>query len=206
MNQFNALEQLGSEPKSALLESSCRESLRSATQGPHERLHLHAGFAAVKDGTISISDYRALLMRLYGFYEPFERAIGADPVRTQWLMADLASLGTEVATFDHNRFCRDFPRYDNPARRLGARYVVEGSALGGRQLYRGLDSLFGKQANGGRSFFAGHGTDTGKAWNCFLGQLESVGPEPSARAEVIDAAVETFVIFEAWLSGWSNTK
>ena len=43
---------------------SCRDELRAETQKTHERLHLHSGFASVKDGTIDLAGYRALLARL----------------------------------------------------------------------------------------------------------------------------------------------
>lgn len=183
---------------------SCRDLLRLATQGPHERLHLHAGLSVVRDGTITLTDYRTLLVRLYGFYLPFERAAGLDNVRTQWLESDLAWLGVEAAAVSRFRVCADIPRYDCPERRLGALYVVEGSALGGRQLCRGLDKLLGVAAIEGRRFFAGRGAGTGDAWLGFLDRLASVGPDPTGRAALVSAAVETFEIFESWLSGWSE--
>lgn len=160
----------------------------------------------MKDGTISLLDYRALLIRLYGFYLPFERALGADPIRTQWLEADLIWLGANAVSFSGIRLCTDIPRYDGRERHLGALYVVEGSALGGRQLCRGLDRLLGKEAIDGRRFFAGHGADTGKAWTGFLDRLAAVGPEPGGRAALVSAAIQTFELFETWLNGWDETK
>ncbi len=182
---------------------SCRELLRAATQGPHERLHLHAGFSDVKDGTIKRADYRALLTCLYGFYLPFERAIGVDHIRTKWLEMDLAWLGVEASAFPRIRLCPDIPPYDSPERRLGALYVVEGSALGGRLLCRGLDRLLGPGSIEGRRFFAGRGDGTGAAWHAFLDRLASVSPEPMGRAALVSAAIRTFEVFETWLTGWS---
>jgi heme oxygenase len=180
---------------------SCRALLRDATQEPHERLHGHAGFAAVKDGTISLAQYRALLARLYGFYLPFERATGMDPIRTHWLGTDLIAVGGDRAA--SIACCTDMLRYDTPERRLGALYVVEGSALGGRQLYRGLDRLLGAASADGRRFFAGRGAGTGAAWLGYLDRLAAVGPD---RAAVVGAAIETFAVFEAWLGGWSDAR
>lgn len=186
--------------------TNARELLRVATQAPHERLHLHAGFSIVKDGSITLPDYRALLIRLYGFYLPFERAVGVDEIRTQWLESDLLWLGVDAASLSRVRLCADLPRYDCPERRLGALYVVEGSALGGRQLFRGLEQLLGVTSTEGRRFFAGRGSGTGQAWSGYLGQLASVGSEPAARAALVSAAVETFEAFEIWLGGWRRTK
>jgi heme oxygenase len=188
------------------MEIAFREVLRTATQGPHERLHLHGGFSIVKDGTVTLPEYRALLTRLYGFYVPFERAVGVEPIRTRWLESDLAQLGAAAATISGARLCPDIPRYDGEERRLGALYVVEGSALGGRQLYRGLERLLGPGSVEGRRFFAGRGGATGPAWSEFLARLASVGPEPATRAALVGAAVETFEVFERWLGGWSDTS
>jgi heme oxygenase len=189
----------------ALTEPSCRDLLRAATQAPHQRLHLHAGFSAVKDGTISLPGYRALLICLYGFYLPFERAAGFGDVRTQWLERDLAWLGVGTAELSRIPLCADIPRYGCLERKLGALYVVEGSALGGRMLCRGLDQLLGGSSIQGRRFFAGHGAGTGAAWLGFLARLESANPDPMGRAALVSAAVETFELFERWLRGWDET-
>lgn len=156
----------------------------------------------VADGTIRLPDYRALLIRLYGFYLPFERAIGQGRLRTEWLARDLVWLGADVASFGRIRFCPDLPHYDCALRQLGALYVVEGSALGGRQLFRGLDRLLGATSLDGRRFFAGRGSGTGEAWRGFLARLGSAGAEPAGRALLVGAAVETFDLFENWLMGW----
>jgi heme oxygenase len=185
-------------------ETSCRELLRAATQAPHERLHRHAGFMRVKDGVITLGDYRALLIRLYGFYLPFERAVGVEAIRTGWLEQDLTWLGADAATVSRIRLCADLPLYDCTERRVGALYVVEGSALGGRQLFRGLDRLLGTGSIEGRRFFAGRGSGTGDAWSGYLERLASLGCEPEGRAALLSAAIETFAIFETWLAGWSD--
>jgi heme oxygenase len=177
-----------------------RDILHLATQAPHERLHLHAGLAAVNAGTVTLPAYRALLIRLYGFYLPFERAVGAPPLRTAWLAHDLAWLGVDAATGADIHLCADIPRYDTPERQLGALYVVEGSALGGRKLCRGLDRLLGPDAIDGRSFFTGRGAGTGDAWRAVLDQLHAVDTGPVAQASVVGGAVATFAVFETWLS------
>jgi heme oxygenase len=112
-------------------------------------------------------------------------------------------VGVEATTVARIRLCADIPRYDGLERRLGALYVVEGSALGGRVLCRGLDRLLGVEAIEGRRFFAGRGAGTGDAWRGFLDRLATVGPEPIGRAALVSGAIETFEAFETWLGGWS---
>jgi len=187
-----------------LARASCQEVLRAATQGPHERLHHHAGFSSVKDGTITRSDYRTLLIRLYGFYLPFERAAATDHSRTRWLKRDLNWMGVGAQRLSRSPLCPDIPRLNSPRRRIGALYVVEGSALGGRQLGRGLDRLLGEEAVEGRRFFTGRGAGTGAAWRGFLDQLASAGNHTAGRTLLVSGATETFELFETWLTGWRD--
>ncbi|MCA3264169.1 MAG: biliverdin-producing heme oxygenase [Telmatospirillum sp.] len=183
---------------------ACREALRLATQEPHARLHRHTGFAAVADGTIDMPAYRMMLVRLYGFYRPFERALAAAPMRTQWLAADLVWCGVDVSAHARIPECRTMPPLPSRATQLGARYVVEGSALGGRQLARGLDRLLGRDCADGRRFFAGRGADTGHAWANFTAELAAHDAESAARTNLVAAAVATFAAFETWLADWSD--
>ena len=179
--------------------------LRATTRDIHDRLHCHAGFTAIQDGTIGLADYRSLIARLYGFYAPFEAAAAVGPVRSKWLVDDLHALGMERPLHALPR-CPHVPRIDSAHFRLGALYVAEGSALGGRDLARGLDRLLGQDVAAGRQFFIGRGPETGEAWRGYLAQLSAAPSEPSARAEIIKGAVETFAAFEHWLDGWSTVS
>ena len=139
-----------------------------------------------------------MLGRLYGFYVPFETALGVKPERSLWLAADLRGLGG--AAPDDLPLCR-LPRYDTPQRRVGADYVAEGSALGGAQLNRSLEALLGPGGSG-RRFFQGRGAGAGAAWRSFLSRLESFAGDPAGHGDIVAGAVETFQTFELWLAGW----
>ena len=182
---------------------SLRQELRAATRDVHDRLHRHAGFAAIQDATICLVDYQNLVARLYGFYVPFEAAAAIGPDRSTWLAGDLQALGSK-RPFHAVPKCWHVPRLDSAHLRLGALYVAEGSALGGRDLARGLDRLLGKDVMEGRQFFIGRGAGTGDAWRSYLAQVSAAPPEPSIRAEIIEGAVETFAAFEHWLNGWNT--
>ena len=173
-----------------------------ATSEIHERLHHHRGLAAVQAGTIGRADYRSLLRRLYGFHRPFEIAAGVSAERTRWLEADLATFGVDREACLALPGCTAFPRSASPDYWLGAHYVVEGSALGGRGLARQLDGLLGSGVTEGRLFFSGHGASTGAVWRDYLARLAAVPNCRSARAEVVGGATATFAIFESWLEGW----
>ena len=178
--------------------------LRSTTREVHERLHSHRGLAAVKAGTIGRAEYVALLRRLHGFHRPFEVATGTGPERSHWLEADLAVFGVDRAMCSAHPACRAFPHRASPGYILGAHYVVEGSALGGRGLARQLDGLLGTDVIAGRRFFTGHGATTAMVWRAYLTRLSAAPNEPAEHAAVIAGAAATFAIFEQWLKGWNG--
>ena len=186
------------------IEPTLRDVLRSETSATHERLHGHDGLAAVAAGTIDRAAYTALLGRLYGFHQPFELAAQTIPERTRWLETDLAVLGVDAAMLAELPRCTTFPAIASPDYLLGARYVVEGSALGGRGLARQLDGLLGIGINAGRRFFSGHGADTGIVWRGYLAQLSAVSTAVASHAAIVSGAVATFAIFEQWLDEWNQ--
>lgn len=194
----------GGSPRRTL--RSLRHTLRGATSESHAHLHLHPGFAAIQNGTIDLIDYRALLIRLYGFHVSFEAAVGAASERSAWLRDDLAALGVGGHTPATIARCTALAPLDTPGRRLGALYVVEGSTLGGRHLARKLDALLGCAGSAGRRFFLGRGEGTDAAWNAFLTRLAFSAGSPAMAGEIVAAAVATFSIFETWLRDWRNCK
>lgn len=181
--------------------SSLRFALRDATLQVHTRMHGHDGFAAIQDETIGLASYRDLLARLYGFYVPFEAEAGIGVDRSGWLREDLASLGLTSEALRALPRCADIPSLANAGRRLGALYVVEGSALGGRVLARKLSRLFVGSEIAGRRFFLSGGSPSG-SWSGFLGQLAAVPDDRAVWRDIVLAAMETFEVFEDWMSEW----
>ena len=178
--------------------------LREATAAVHERMHRHDGFLAIKEGAIDKTCYTQLMCRLYAFYRPFERETGFGDIRSQWLGQDLDALGLDPSLRKKIRDCTNIPRLQTAHRRLGALYVVAGSALGGRQLARGLDHLFPSDDTAGRRFFLGHGAQTGTVWRDYLAQLAAVPTDPYTQTEIVEAALDTFAVFEHWTLGWKD--
>lgn len=181
-----------------------RHELRSATHDIHERLHRHPALAAVQDGTIDRVGYYRLLAQMYGFYIGFERAARIKPERSGWLERDLVALGINPERLTSLRICRGFPALAPPEALLGALYVVEGSALGGVTLARGLDGLVGVGVLDGRRFFTGHKSETGSAWRAYLARLSATAHTAEQQATIIAAAIATFALFEGWLGGWND--
>jgi len=179
-----------------------RNVLRAATRDVHQRLHLHDGFAAIQNSSIDMASYRRLMIRLHGFYIPFEAASDFGSERSGWLAEDLGALGVDLIAGRAGAMCPDMPIPRTEAARLGALYVVEGSALGGRDLARHLSGLLGPDAVAGRRFFIGRGAGTGEAWRGYLSELEAHATDPTAKTGIIKAALDTFALFERWMADW----
>lgn len=180
--------------------------LRDATREIHLRLHEHVGFSAIKDGTITAERYHLMVKCLYGFHAAFEQAADGGSDRTSWLTDDLLSLGETDTSLRLISRCAALPALATANQRLGARYVVDGSALGGRDMARGLDQLLGSGTTAGRRFFLGHGAQTGEAWRQSLARLAEAPADAQTQTEIVDAAVATFSAFDHWSAGWSGPK
>ncbi len=143
-------------------------------------------------------------MRLYGFHLAFEDAHASAmqklgfiaSSRAELIALDLAALG--IMRFDVSRLprCAALRQPSSEACALGALYVVEGSALGGALIAEALAPVVGDA----RRFFLGGPSRP-------RGLAKPAGARRDARAwratrRAIDAAVETFRIFEEWMLDW----
>lgn len=128
----------------------------------------------------SQSDRRALVSRYYRMHASADLALEAwlgeaadlDPAarrRTPLLVKDMAALGLTTPPVS------GLPRIalESLAEALGFLYVLEGSALGGRVIRKGLQAK-GKTLRG-LSFLDPYGDETAGRWRSFLGILEREG-------------------------------
>ena len=191
-----------------------RWRLRAATATTHERMHAHAGFEAAAAGTIEVSDYRRLLVRLYGFHRPFEDiARSAADVfridldlsaraRSPLLLADLQTIGFDPSAAATLPLWRPSVRLVSKGSLLGALYVLEGSTLGGVQIARALKDRVGNGLGKALLFFVGRGERQGAMWRELVEELESLREDDEEAMKAEDAAVTTFKAFEDWMAGW----
>mgnify|MGYP002403642068 FL=1 len=139
-------------------------------------------------GELNRGEYAALLSRMAGYYFAVARRIPMEPLRLQFLRRDLTVVGAPPPPDV------DLPPVEDEARRLGWRYVVEGSVFGGRVIYRQLDYLFGEE-EAGRSFFRGAASGA-RHWQALCSELENAASTPGAVEEMIEGALDAFAAFE----------
>ena len=197
----------------ANLSPDLRARLRRATACAHERLHVHPGFAAAAAGNISLSDYRLLLSRLFGFHKAFEAVLCErvdedfrERARSHLIAADLQNLGLDRRAISRIALCDALQAPTSKAEGLGALYVLEGSTLGGVQIARALQPIVPGSDGRGRRFFLGYGERHGAMWRAFVERLERLAADPDDAAAAESAAVKTFEAFERWMSGWKAPR
>ena len=83
------------------------------------------------------------------------------------------------------------------AESLGLLYVLEGSALGGRQMRRGLEAQGGDLR--GLSFLDPYGERLGERWRAFLAVLEDEAARPGSAEAAVAGALAGFRHAEARL-------
>ena len=173
-----------------------RQELRDATQAIHDRLDRAALLRPLTEPTITQDQYRAALVALHGFHAAAERRLGGQGERVALLRADLADLGLDP---DALPIAADLPALDGQAAQLAARYVLDGSAHGGRAMLPNITRVLGFDATQGARFLASAGVDAQAQWKVLLGRLEADIVTAQDRAAAREAAVALFAALEHWL-------
>lgn len=175
-----------------------RQALREATRDIHERLDRAAVLRPLTSPSITADEYRDALIALHGFNAPIERALGEGAERLDLLRADLADLGVDA---DALPVARSLPALDSLPARLAARYVLDGSAHGGRAMLPNVTRALGFDATRGARFLASAGIDMAGRWKALLARLESDLDTPESARTACATAVALFAALEVWLDG-----
>jgi heme oxygenase len=182
------------------------DALRNATAHRHRSLEAIGPQARLLSDDYRFAEYRELLQRFYGLYEPLGAALRAVEgeglwssrvgVRTEALLGDLFDLG--VTADDARRIprCTALPEINLPDHVLGCAYVLEGSNLGGRLIHKHLRTIFAGEPVLPLRFFAGDGTETGAAWRRYCAAVDAQAADVD---ELCRAACRTFDVIHAWL-------
>jgi len=178
--------------------------LRTQTACLHKQIEVQLGLPVAIQ---TVDDYRVLLSRFLGLYGPLEQALAAF---TEWrdhglilpnhsfrLGADLSAMGVDPGGVLQAPPTL-VPRLATFAQALGAVYVLQGSALGGRVILRDINARVGTEITGATRFFGG-GMATDQTWQGVKTALDGFGHAfPGLRDDVISGAEAVFRAISAW--------
>lgn len=184
------------------------QRLKQQTQPYHTALEQRLDW---RQWASSDQAYRRLLQRFYGFYLPLEAALGRLPWltlpfdfearRKAGLLAhDLRFLGDTPDSLADLPLCHNLPPLDDFPQALGCLYVVEGSTLGGKIIFRFLQQPLNLSKIDGGSFFSCYGDEVGPMWTAFSQAVNAyTAGQREREATLIAAACNTFQKIDEWL-------
>jgi heme oxygenase len=181
------------------------DRLKAETRQAHDHIER---VVDVKARVSSLTAYRQLLARFYGFHAVWEaeaQAIIADPdllagrSRTPLLVRDLTALGADPADIRNLPLSPPVLRAPVLAEALGAMYVVEGSTLGGSIVAKHVERTLGLGPGTGCAYFRSYGAEVGSRWRDFKARLLALS-SPNTDDQVVAAANRTFAHLSAWFA------
>lgn len=155
----------------------------------------------------SNKDYIALLKMFYGFYAPTEklvrRYITAEILQDIDVRRPADRIKEDLrALHDAGAIPTSFfiPKITSLAQAFGAKYVIEGSTLGGQIIARMImNNPNLSSAENATSFFSGYGSESMRMWRTFQHTMEEIFHTQSDQDAIIASADETFQKMKAWI-------
>jgi heme oxygenase len=185
------------------------KSLRQETAESHQKLEENRLSKAILEPTVTLSDYQAYLSGLYGVIVSCEKQVFPvlnhvfpdlnERYKSDFILRDLKSTGfsdTQIDSLPVHIF--DFLSVPEA---LGVMYVMEGSTLGGRILYKHVHEVLGLSEENGARYFWGYGPQTGIFWKSFISVFSQFAIESDESPEIINSAKKTFTLIDNWLTG-----
>lgn len=201
--------QPGTPGKELTQEDIFLQELRSSTAQSHKRLEETELSTIIVSDKINNNDYARYLYKMYSFVKPFEDK--AFPLlknvfpdvenrrKANWLEKDLLFLQGDENNLKQMELY-PLPETISEAYAVGGMYVIEGSVLGGKFIYKNVNAALGHTPEQGAVYFSGYGAETGKMWGSFVKQLSGYGVASSRKEEIFKGADDTFKTMYAILS------
>lgn len=184
------------------------KNLRQETAASHQHLEDNKLSKALLSPSLALSDYQAYLSALYAVTIACEDQVFPaishivpdlqDRYKSGKLIEDLSFTGLSDVQIDALPVYQF--EFSSAAEALGIMYVIEGSTLGGRILYKHVHETLGLSFEKGAAYFWGYGAQTGILWKSFISALSQFAVENNTRPHITQSAVKTFITIDNWLS------
>lgn len=196
---------MGDLTRSATLETKAASFIRKIKNSTAE-LHLHLEsqelLSAIMTPSVTNLQYYFYLTLMKKIEEVYERDIVASLASqfpgfeqrkaSQLISDDLNNIGDILPqsfairdyTVPHKKISTPFA--------MGFMYVMEGSKLGGKVIYKHIHRTLGHSENGGAKFIADYGVDTFGLWKEFLSKFSMYVTQHDCEEEAIQGAEYAF--------------
>lgn len=184
------------------------KKLREKTGESHTRLEDNFYSRAILSPAVKLSDYQTYIAKLYGVIQSCEVDIFpkiasvlpdlSERYKSELIVKDLVGTGIsrgKIVKFPIHKFLAS-----TTAEALGVMYVLEGSTLGGKILYKHMNHELGLSHENGASYFWGYGEKTGILWKNFISTLAGYAVGENCEEEIIASAIQTFTTIDKWLN------
>ncbi|RKS50534.1 heme oxygenase [Gillisia mitskevichiae] len=171
-------------------------SLREHTRSLHKEIEKDNLAGLIMDHSISLEEYKTLLLQNYISYKTVEKAVlpfieDFGSLKSDQLEKDLKFLDVDlnlVEGFENDISC------SNKVEALGAAYVLEGSVLGGMMIAKELKNCKKLETIKEHHFFNGNRNNTA-GWKTFLKLINSQDFSEEEKLQASNKAKETFTFF-----------
>ena len=185
------------------------KTLRKETAESHQNLEDNPLSKALLDPDVTLADYQAYLSKLYGVTVACENQVFpelasvltdlSERYKAHLIEKDLIATGfteEQIKGLPIHQF-----HFSGLSEAIGIMYVLEGSTLGGKVIYKHIHEKLGLTPESGAAYLWGYGTQTGTLWKSFVSTLIQVAVENNGDPRIIDSAKMTFTEINKWLSG-----
>ena len=182
------------------------KKVKNATRSWHDRMEEVALSDKIAAGTLSLPEYKAVILGHYVFHQAAEQRLqqqeklsavaGLDleaRLKTPLLAQDVHQLGLEHYVFDFNPDIS----LDTVSEALGCMYVMEGATLGGTVIGRSLQKVSEITDSGAMHYYGCYGEQTGRHWKRFKEVVEQQVVTEAQEAAFVESATATFRAYAA---------
>jgi heme oxygenase len=160
-------------------------------------------------------DYRLLLGRLLGFYEPVEATLEAtfdwsaakfdfaSRKKTPLLLRDLHSMGIDDTLLLPR--CKMLPTLNTLPQAFGCLYVFESATLSWGIVLSHMSRTIGVTRDAGGAFFNSYGDRVVAMWHDFAQQIRVYASRPDIEESVIRTAIDTLAYMDRWIAASPDT-
>ncbi len=192
--------------------------LRYETRPLINRLYRHPMLETLLDGTMSKDQYVALLVRLWGFYRPYDRWImrqlapWSGPLllmqrqKAQLVVQDLLWYGMPLETIRAVPCCTELTEHSGSLFALGSLYAAEAITLMGHRIAHHAGAMADGSPPNGWRFFYNYGAAAPNMWRTLTQTIGELADGAGKIDPLVAGANDLYQALYRWLDAGDNAS